>query len=53
MFNGQTNSRALVRGKGSLKFEDKNARKTMKSAPKKKLGIGSPVFCTFSFTPTQ
>ena len=31
----------------------KNASKTIKSTPKKKLGIGSPVFCTFSFTPNS
>ena len=37
-------------GGGGLKFEKKNARKTIESTPKKKLGIGSPVFCTFSFT---
>ena len=38
-------------GGGGLKFEEKNARKRMKSTPKKKLGIGSPVFSTFSFIP--
>ena len=37
-------------GNGGLKF-GKNARKAMKSTPKKTLGIGSSVFCTFSFTP--
>ena len=31
----------------------KKAGKTIKSTPKKKLGICFPVFCTFSFTPTQ
>ena len=52
--NVQKNSRALVRGMGvDLKFEKKNARKTIKSTPKKKLGIGFPVFCSFSFTPIQ
>ena len=45
----EKSNRTLVRGMG-LKFEKKNARKTIKSTPKKKLGIGSPVFCTFSFT---
>ena len=40
-------------GGGGLKFE-KKARKTMKSTPaKKKLGIGSPVFCTFFIHPNQ
>ena len=34
---------------GGLKFE----KKCLKSTPKKKLGKGSPVFCTFLFTPTQ
>ena len=38
---------------GGLKFEKVNAGKTIKSTPKKKLGIGSSVFCTFSFTPTS
>ena len=33
-----------------LKFEEKNAGKTIKPTPKKKMGIGSLVFCTFSFT---
>ena len=28
-----------------------NATKTIKPTPEKKMGIGSPVFCTFSFTP--
>ena len=51
MFNGQVNSSALVRGWKGLKFEEKNARKEIKSTPKKKLDIGAPVFCTFSFTP--
>ena len=37
-------------GRG-LKFEKIYAGKTIKSAPKEKLGIGSPLFCTFSFTP--
>ena len=45
---------SLCEGEGGLKFEKKNAgKKTIKPTPKKKLGIGSPVFCTFSFTPTQ
>ena len=34
---------------GNLK--KKNAGKKQQLTPKKKLGIGSPVFCTFSFTP--
>ena len=41
-------------GGGGLKMKKinaGNAGKTIKSTPKKKLGIGSPVFCTFSFTP--
>ena len=38
-------------GVGGLKFEKKKMlEKTIKPTPKKKLGIGSPVFCTFSFT---
>ena len=52
--NVQKNSRALVRrmGVGGLKFEKINAGKTIKSAHKEKLGIGSPLFCcTFSFIP--
>ena len=41
-------------GGEGLKFEKKNAeKKTIKPTPKKKLGIGSPVFCYFSFTPTK
>ena len=52
--NVQKNSRAFMRGMGgSLKFEEKNARKTIRSTPKKKLGIGSPVLCTFYSPPTQ
>ena len=40
-------------GGGGLKFE-KRARKTMKSThTKKKLGIGSSVFCTFFIHPNQ
>ena len=38
-------------GGGGLKFEKINAGKTIKSAAKEKWGIGSPLFCTFSFTP--
>ena len=51
--NVQKNSRALVRrmGGGGLKFEKINAGKTIKSAAKEKWGLGSPLFCTFSFTP--
>ena len=38
-------------GWGGLNFEKKNAgKKTIKPTPKKKVGIGSPVFRTFSFT---
>ena len=37
-------------GEGGLKFEKVNDGKTIKSTPKKNLGIGSPVFCTFPFT---
>ena len=37
-------------GEGDLKIE-KKCWKKIKPTPKKKLGIGSPVFCTFSFTP--
>ena len=51
--NVQKNSKAHVRERGGgLKFEKKNAEKTttIKPTPKKKVGIGSPVFCTFSFT---
>ena len=33
---------------GGLKFEKNYAGKTIKSTHKKKLGIGSPVFCTFA-----
>ena len=36
-------------GGGGLEFEE-NAGKTIKSTPKKKFGIGSPVLSTFSFT---
>ena len=51
------NSIANVRGgggNGGLIFEKKCCKKK-KSSPhlRKKLGMGSPVFCTFSFTPTQ
>ena len=38
-------------GGGGLKFEENSAEKTINATPKKKLGIGSHVFCTFSFTP--
>ena len=48
--NVQKNSRAHVRGSGDLKIE-KKCWKKIKPTPKKKLRIGSPVFCTFSFTP--
>ena len=52
--NVQKNSRALVRrGGGGLKFEKRNNGKTIKSTPKKKMGICPHVFCTFSFAPTQ
>ena len=44
--NVQENNRAFVRDMGGLKF-DKNAGKTIKFIPKKKMGKGSPVFCTF------
>ena len=38
-------------GGGGLKFEKKMLKKiTIKPTPKKKVGIGSPIFCTFSFT---
>ena len=42
-------------GEGGLKFEKKMLKKkqTIKPTPKKKLGIGSPVVCTFLLTPTQ
>ena len=41
-------------GGGGAKNLVKNAEtKTIKPTPKKKLGIGSPVGFTFSFTPTQ
>ena len=36
----------LVGGGGGLKFEEKSSKKN-KSTPKKKLGIGSTVLCTF------
>ena len=57
--NVQKNNRALVRGGGGgggLKLEknkcwNNNQVYTIKST--KKLGIGSPVFCTFAFTPNQ
>ena len=47
--NVQKNSRAPLRRRvgGGLKFEKKIAGKTIKSTSKKKLGIGSPVFCIF------
>ena len=48
--NVQKNSRAHVRGRGGLKLANM-LEKTNKPTPKKKRGIGSPVFCTFSFTP--
>ena len=48
--NVQKNSKAHVRERGGLKFEKKMLKKTIKPTPKKKVGIGSPVFCTFSFT---
>ena len=48
--NVQKNSKAHVRERvGGLKFV-KKAEKTIKPTPKKKVGIGFPVFCTFSFT---
>ena len=54
LHNVQKNSKAHVRekgGGGGLKFEEKKCwKKTIKPTPKKKVGIGSPVFCTFSFT---
>ena len=37
-------------GEGGLKIKKKMLEKTIKPTPKKKVGIGSPVFCTFSFT---
>ena len=40
-------------GGGGLKFEKRNNAKTIKSTPKKKMGICPRVFCTFSFAPTQ
>ena len=40
-------------GGAGLKFEEKNAGTTIKSTTKKKLGISSPVFCTFHSPPTQ
>ena len=54
--NVQKNNRALVRAEGGLKLEknkcwNNNQVYTIKST--KKLGIGSPVFCTFAFTPNQ
>ena len=50
--NVQKNSKAHVRESGGgLKFEKKMLeKKTIKPTPRKKVGIGSPVFCTFSFT---
>ena len=50
--NVQKNSKAHVRerGGGGLKFEKNAEKKTIKPTPKKKVDIGSPVFCTFSFT---
>ena len=39
-------------GEGGLKFEKKMLKKkTIKPTPKKKVGIGSPVFCTFFIHP--
>ena len=43
--NVQKNSRTLVKGMGGLNLKTKYIHK-------KKLGIFSPVFCTFSFTPS-
>ena len=48
--NVQKHNRALVSGRGEcLKFEEKKLEKTttIKTTPKKKLGIGSTVMCTF------
>ena len=36
---------------GALNLKKKNAEKTIRSTLQKTLGICSPVFCTFSFTP--
>ena len=50
-------SQSPFEGGGGLKLEKINAGITIKSTPssppKKKMGIGSPVFCTFAFTPNQ
>ena len=45
--------RKPAEGGGGLKFEENNAEKTINATPKKKFGISSHVFCTFSFTPNQ
>ena len=38
---------------GGLKFEKKKCLKKIKPTPKKKVGIGSPVFCTVFFIHPQ
>ena len=50
--NVQKKQQSPCEGEGGLKFEKKMRKKTIKPTPRKKLGIGSPVFCTFSFTQT-
>ena len=52
--NVQKNSRGEVRGGGGLKSWKKIMLENQPSPHlRKKLGIDSPVLCTFSFTPTQ
>ena len=46
--NVQKNSKTHVRERGGgLKLEKNAGKKTIKPTPKKKVGIGSPVFCPF------